>query len=251
MFSQNKEYSLDEFINSIEFGTECEHCGAMSLSKETGFLCVVCSKIVMGRSFRPSTMDKASKNYAGMDNDVPDDSDKRTKTPSPKSARRKKTSAKPCFLPCCTGADSETPEATMAEFKILMDGDGKEVTQSQDDTASKYVRYMRLLFDSGKFGCRSDFFFEGARADAYSVFLSEATFQHENGAKTPVHKLVNNMKWGFEKFVQLADKDLVCTRCDNSRCANKRTRTIDSAFDDSEKNDDAMTLDELMKFIED
>lgn len=228
---------LEEFVDALDAGPPCEHCG-FALLAEAGAdpACRVCHKAVVGRCLRPTTLDAAvSKDYSGMDDnasaetastadadytDYTDYTVSRDMTPNPKKARKARRDAHrdahhDARLACCDGGDPESPESVVAEFKMLMAVRGKEVNYTKDDTASKYVRYMQILFDSGKFECRADFFMPDARETAYTVYVNEARKLAAKGAKTPEFKLIGNMKWGFEKFIALAPR--VYDKCDKCR----------------------------------
>lgn len=222
---------LNDFIEGIENGAECEHCGCMA--NETGMPCIACSKVVMGRSFRSSTVDTSARSYEDMEADA--ESEFGFQTPQ----RKKQRSESGTTSPRASEGYTESAKSTLSEFASLMRRDGKGVTKAQDDTASKYVRYMRKLFDSGKFTCRYDFFQPDARMIAMSVYQDEARVLADGGSKTPERKHVNNMKWGFDKFVQLADPHEPAV-CGNSESASA------SASDACREDDTDKGLEEAL-----
>jgi len=111
----------------------------------------------------------------------------------------------PANQPTARVPSSESAEAIMQEFRELLTADGycESPGAKNGGTIKKYVTYMKILFDSGTFHCRADFFKPGARNKAHASLFAEAVRKSASG-KTKVSKLYSNYKNGFDKYVLLA-----------------------------------------------
>ena len=103
----------------------------------------------------------------------------------------------------------ESREETLAEFKRLLIRAGKTDGKTSSGIVSKYTRYMKLLFVSGTFTCRSDFFSEGAEQRATAVY--EGFARRKRSASTSnisERKYFTNFMHGFKDFVILANREV-------------------------------------------
>lgn len=100
---------------------------------------------------------------------------------------------------------TSSAKAVIDEFKQLMLHDGYLLGSGRDGTASKYCRYMEMLFECDDFKCRDDFFKPLARSKAHEFYMDCAKKKEQEGSgKTPASKLYKNWRNGFDKYVFLA-----------------------------------------------
>ena len=132
--------------------------------------------------------------------------------PRPSSARppSRHASARPparppANQPTARPPSSESAEATMEEFRglLLADGYFDSPGAKGSGTIRKYVSYMKILFDTGTFHSRDDFFKPGARNKAHAALFAEAVRKASQGG-TKASKLYCNYRNGFDKYVLLA-----------------------------------------------
>ena len=102
-------------------------------------------------------------------------------------------------------AAGESRDEVLEEFRNLLLKAGKTEGKASDGAASRYPRFMKLLFDSGQFKCRSDFFADGAEERATAVYekIAVAKFK-QSSSDIPVRKYLTNFMHGFTDFVNLA-----------------------------------------------
>lgn len=221
------EIFLDAFENAIE----CEHCRHPLMGGELGDSCRVCSKAVMGRQLRQSTLDQAQTKYGEeqeaadpdfeleLANAMPVQSDPTSLRTSSciqtvgASGLSRLAGSKPKLtdisaddkatilseITVCDDADS-----VLEEFKTLLRAEG--YTRGRGDgNLRKYPGYLKMLFDSGEFASRSDLFADGAKAKAYSVYNKIADEKSKQpNMKTTAKRYVTNFRQGFDRFVSLA-----------------------------------------------
>ena len=102
----------------------------------------------------------------------------------------------------------------LREFRQLLIRDGYRVGRG-DGTATKYCRYMQMLFENDIFTSRDDFFKPAARSRAHAFYMQCAQKKaQETDCRTSVKKLYKNFANGFDKFVLLANFETaeVCTQ---------------------------------------
>lgn len=176
----------DDMLHTIDSKPECTHCG-MHIDPLVPCLC--CKKTATGRVLRDTTSDIGRVDYTGLD-DFGDDAEKDT-----------------IVKPIAIGQKNmpQSKQSVLEEFHQLLLQDGYHVGKSGDGTAVKYCRYMKMLFDSGVFSCREDFFGPSARSLAHATYVDIAkTKAHEGNSRTTWKKLYKNYANGFDKFVLLA-----------------------------------------------
>eukprot|EP00966_Prymnesium_polylepis_P049825 1153264-Prymnesium_polylepis.1 len=135
---------------------------------------------------------------------------KPTAKPTAKPASKRKADATAEQAPAKASktaqpAAGESRDEVLEEFRNLLLKAGKTEGKASDGAASRYPRFMKLLFDSKHFTCRSDFFADGAEERATAVYekLAAEKFK-QSGSDIPVRKYLTNFMHGFSDFVNLA-----------------------------------------------
>lgn len=127
--------------------------------------------------------------------------------PAGKPAKRKEgTAEQPPAKASKTAepAAGESRDEVLAEFRDLLVKAGKSDGQASDGPVSRYPRFTKLLFDSGQFKCRSDFFADGAEDRAAAVYKKLAAEKFKKSSSNiPERKYLTNFMHGFNDFVKL------------------------------------------------
>ena len=102
-------------------------------------------------------------------------------------------------------SEGESRDEVLEEFRNLLLKAGKSDGQASDGPVVRYPRFMKFLFDSGKFTCRSDFFADGAEEKAKAVYAKLAAEKFKKSSSNiPERKYLTNFMHGFSDFVNLA-----------------------------------------------
>jgi len=209
---------FDDLMQELMTAQPCEHCAAPLLDGTLGDKCKTCGKAVLGRALRQSTLDQAAIDYAGMDppdllNGItidPDFLDELDEQDAEDVNDLIGSVIDSVVPPNAMTADTMPLRLPLTDAAKMCIGEFKQrlVTQGFDQrvkhgNTNKYPKYMSMLFESGQFTKREDFFKEGAKEAAYNVFHERAHQKAMEGGSTPARKLKSNYANGFNCFVKL------------------------------------------------
>lgn len=154
-------------------------------------------------------------------------------------------------------ARSPEPEITEAaisvllEFEDLLLEDGYNMGK-QDGAASKYPRYMKMLFTNDVFKCRDDFFDPNARVKAHRFYSSRAIADSKT-TKTSAEKLYRNYRNGFDKYVIMAtykNADTKAKPLPTHPPVPLPMPNPDNQFDDASRDAYELSFDDILDQLE-